>query len=589
MIRKLLARVREYKRQTIATPLFMIGEVVMEVLIPMIMKWMIDRGIEGNDGAGSMANIWLYGGLLLVAAMISLASGVIAGRMAAVASAGFARNLRHDMYYRIQDYSFSNIDKFSTSSIITRLTTDVSNVQNSFQMIVRMAVRAPLMIIFSLISALMINARISLVFVCTLPVLGFGIYFIMSRTHPIFKRVFQTYDKLNNVVQENLRGVRVVKSFVREDYETEKFNNISGSICGDFIKAEKQLAFMNPLMMFCTYTCTLLISWLGAKAIIDSGNGEIIAGGMTTGDLTALISYVTQILGSLMMVSFTFLMIIMSRASAQRIVEILDEETDIVSPSNARTDIPDGSIDFDHVNFSYASHSERDTLSDIDVHIPSGAVVGVLGGTGSGKSSLVQLIPRLYDVKDGSVKVGGIDTREYDLTALRDGVAMVLQKNELFSGTIKDNLRWGNENATDEEIEEACRLAQADPFIQDFPDKYDTWIEQGGTNVSGGQKQRLCIARALLKKPKILILDDSTSAVDTKTDALIRAGFRSYIPDTTKLIIAQRVASVKDADMIIVLDNGRIADAGTHEELMARCEIYREVHDSQTKGGDDHE
>ena len=583
MIKKLLARVREYRRQAIATPLFMIGEVAMEVMIPTIMKWMVDRGIE----AGSMPDIWLYGGLLLLAAMCSLASGVMSGRMAAVASAGFARNLRHDMYYRIQDYSFSNIDKFSTSSIITRLTTDVSNVQNSFQMILRMAVRAPLMIIFSLVSAMLINVRISLVFVYTIPVLAIGIYFIMTRTHPIFKRVFQTYDKLNNVVQENLRGVRVVKSFVREDYETGKFNEISGSIRNDFISAEKRLAFMNPLMMGCIYTTTLLISWLGAKAIVASGNSA--SAGMTTGDLTALISYVGQILGSLMMVSFTFLMITMSRASAQRIVEVLDEEPGIVSPENARTEIPDGSVDFDHVNFSYASRSERNTLSDIDVHIPSGAVVGVLGGTGSGKTSLVQLIPRLYDATSGTVRVGGIDTREYDLTALREGVAMVLQKNELFSGTIKDNLRWGNEHATDAEIEEACRLAQADSFIRDFPDKYDTWIEQGGTNVSGGQKQRLCIARALLKKPKILILDDSTSAVDTRTDALIRAGFRSYIPDTTKLIIAQRVASVKDADMIIVLDNGRIADVGTHEELLARCAIYREVHDSQMKGGDDHE
>ena len=583
MIKKLLARVREYRRQAIATPLFMIGEVAMEVMIPTIMKWMVDRGIE----AGSMPDIWLYGGLLLLAAMCSLASGVMSGRMAAVASAGFARNLRHDMYYRIQDYSFSNIDKFSTSSIITRLTTDVSNVQNSFQMILRMAVRAPLMIIFSLVSAMLINVRISLVFVYTIPVLAIGIYFIMTRTHPIFKRVFQTYDKLNNVVQENLRGVRVVKSFVREDYETGKFNGISGSIRNDFISAEKRLAFMNPLMMGCIYTTTLLISWLGAKAIVASGNSA--AAGMTTGDLTALISYVGQILGSLMMVSFTFLMITMSRASAQRIVEVLDEEPGIVSPENPRTEIPDGSVDFDHVNFSYASRSERNTLSDIDVHIPSGAVVGVLGGTGSGKTSLVQLIPRLYDATSGTVRVGGIDTREYDLTALREGVAMVLQKNELFSGTIKDNLRWGNEHATDAEIEEACRLAQADSFIRDFPDKYDTWIEQGGTNVSGGQKQRLCIARALLKKPKILILDDSTSAVDTRTDALIRAGFRSYIPDTTKLIIAQRVASVKDADMIIVLDNGRIADVGTHEELLARCAIYREVHDSQMKGGDDHE
>ena len=586
MIKKLASRVREYRKQAIATPLFMVGEVAMEALIPTIVSWLIDRGINA-EGGGSMPNILLYGGILILAAMVSLISGVMSGRMAAVASTGFAKNLRHDMYYAIQDYSFSNIDKYSTSSIITRLTTDVTNVQNAFQMILRMAVRAPLMIIFSLIMAMMINARISMVFVYTIPVLGIGIALIMTRTHPVFRRVFQTYDKLNNVVQENLRGVRVVKSFVREDYEEKKFTGISGSIYKDFVHAEKNLAFMSPLMMVCINTCTLLVCWLSAKAIIASGNN--IANGMTTGQLTALNGYVMQILSHLMMVSFTFLMITMSRASAQRIVEVLDEKTDIRSPENAVTEIADGSIDFDHVSFSYASRSERDTLSDIDLHIPSGAVVGILGGTGSGKSSLVQLIPRLYDTSSGEVRVGGVNTRDYDLTALRDSVAMVLQKNELFSGTIKDNLRWGNENATDEEIEEACRLAQADSFIQDFPDKYDTWIEQGGTNVSGGQKQRLCIARALLKKPKILILDDSTSAVDTRTDAMIRAGFRSYIPDTTKLIIAQRVASVKDADLIIVLDNGSVADAGTHEELMARCEIYREVHDSQTKGGEDHE
>ena len=586
MIKKLASRVREYKKQTIATPLFMVGEVAMEALIPTIISWLIDRGINA-EGGGSLPNILLYGGILILAATVSLISGVMSGRMAAAASTGFARNLRHDMYYAIQDYSFSNIDKYSTSSIITRLTTDVTNVQNAFQMILRMAVRAPLMIIFSLIMAMMINARISMVFVYTIPVLGIGIALIMTRTHPVFRRVFQTYDKLNNVVQENLRGVRVVKSFVREDYEEKKFTGISGSIYKDFVHAEKNMSFMSPLMMVCVNACTLMVCWLSAKAIIASGNN--IANGMTTGQLTALNGYVMQILSHLMMVSFTFLMITMSRASAQRIVEVLDEKTDIRSPENAVTEIADGSIDFDHVSFSYASRSERDTPSDIDIHIPSGAVVGILGGTGSGKSSLVQLIPRLYDTTSGAVRVGGVDTREYDLTALRDSVAMVLQKNELFSGTIKDNLRWGNENATDEEIEEACKLAQADPFIRDFPDKYDTWIEQGGTNVSGGQKQRLCIARALLKKPKILILDDSTSAVDTRTDAMIRAGFRSYIPDTTKLIIAQRVASVKDADLIIVLDNGRVADAGTHEELMARCEIYREVHDSQTKGGEDHE
>ena len=587
MIKKLLASVREYKKQAIATPLFMVGEVAMEALIPMIMAMLIDRGIGTDDRPGSLGQIFLYGGILLAAAVISLISGIMSGRMAAVSSAGFARNLRHDMYYRIQEFSFSNIDKFSTSSIITRLTTDVTNVQNSFQMILRMAVRAPLMLLFSLIMAMTINARISLVFVFTLPVLALGIYLIMRWTHPIFRRVFQTYDKLNNVVQENVRGIRVVKSFVREDYETEKFTGISGSIYKDFVKAERIIAFMSPLMMTCIYACTLVISWLGAKAIIASGNDP--AAGLTTGQLMSLIAYVIQILSSLMMLSFTFLMITMSRASAQRIVEVLSEEPDITSPANAVTDVKDGSIDFDHVSFSYAKDSERETLTDIDLHIPSGAVVGILGGTGSGKSSLVQLIPRLYDATKGAVRIGGVDAKEYDLTALREGVAMVLQKNELFSGTIKDNLRWGNENATDAEIEEACRLAQADPFIQDFPDKYDTWIEQGGTNVSGGQKQRLCIARALLKKPKILILDDSTSAVDTRTDAQIRAGFRSFIPETTKLIIAQRVASVKDADLIVVLDNGKIADVGTHDELMARCEIYREVHDSQTKGGEDDE
>ena len=587
MIKKLAARVRQYKKQAIATPLFMIGEVAMEALIPMIMAMLIDRGIGTDERPGSIPQILLYGGLLLAAALISLLSGVMSGRMAAVSSAGFARNLRHDMYYRIQDYSFANIDRFSTSSIITRLTTDVTNVQNSFQMILRMAVRAPLTLLFSLIMALTINARISMVFLFALPVLGLGIYLIMSRTHPVFQRVFKTYDKLNNVVQENLHGVRVVKSFVREDYETEKFTGISGSIYKDFVKAEKNMSFMSPLMMICIYTCTLVISWLGARAIIASGNDPAV--GMTTGQLMSLITYVIQVLSSLMMVSFVFLMITMSRASAQRIVEVLDEKSDIVTPENPVTEVKDGSIDFDHVSFSYAKDSERATLEDIDLHIPSGAVVGILGGTGSGKSSLVQLIPRLYDATEGTVRVGGVDARAYDLTALRDGVAMVLQKNELFSGTIRENLRWGNEKATDEEIEEACRLAQADSFIQDFPDKYDTKIEQGGTNVSGGQKQRLCIARALLKKPKILILDDSTSAVDTRTDALIRAGFRSYIPETTKLIIAQRVSSVQDADMIVVLENGRVADTGTHQELLARCSIYREVYESQTKGGGENE
>ena len=583
MIKKLAARIRQYRKQTVATPLLMVGEVAMEALIPMIMAWLVDRGIE----QGNLSSTLLYGGLLLGTAFLSLFFGTYSGRMAAVASSGFARNLRHDMYYAIQDFSFSNIDRFSTSSIITRLTTDVTNVQNAFQMSLRMAVRAPLTLIFSMIMALSINARISMVFVIALPFLALGIYFIMSRTHPIFRRVFKTYDKLNNVVQENLRGIRVVKSFVREDYEVNKFNTISSSIYKDFVHAEKNIAFMGPMMMTCIFTVTLIISWLGAKAVVASGNNPAL--GMTTGQLMSLITYVIQILSSLMMVSMVFMMIIMSRASAQRIVEILDETPDIVSPENGVTTIPDGSVDFDHVHFSYASRSERDTLSDIDLHIPSGAVVGILGGTGSGKTSLVQLIPRLYDVASGSVRVGGRDVREYDLTALRDSVAMVLQKNELFSGTIKENLRWGNEHATDEEIVEACKLAQADSFIQDFPERYDAHIEQGGANVSGGQKQRLCIARALLKKPKILILDDSTSAVDTRTDALIRAGFRSYIPDTTKIIIAQRVSSVMDADLIVVLDNGAIADAGTHEELLSRSPIYRDVYESQTKGDEDHE
>ena len=579
MIKRLAKSIRQYLKHTIATPAFMVGEVAMEVMIPMLMATLIDRGIE----AGNMRYIWITGGLLLAAAFVSLYFGVMGGRMAATAGSGFARNLCHDMYYNIQNFSFSNIDKYSTSSIITRLTTDVTNVQNSFQMIIRMAVRAPMMMVFSTVMALSIDMKMSMIFLGCLPILAGGLYLIMTRTHPIFQRVFRTYDKLNGVVQENLRGVRVVKSFVRGDYEVEKFNGISQSIYDDFTKAEKNLALNSPLMMGCIYVCTLLISWLGAKMIIASGNNPDI--GMTTGQLMSLITYVIQILSSLMMVSFIFVMLTMSRASAQRICEILEEKTDIESPENAVKTVKDGSIDFEDVRFSYAARSEKDCLSDIDLHIPSGATVGVLGGTGSGKSTLVQLIPRLYDPSFGSVKVGGVDTREYDLVTLRDSVAMVLQKNELFSGTIKDNLRWGNENATDDELIEACKLAQADGFIKDFPDGYDTWIEQGGTNVSGGQKQRLCIARALLKKPKILILDDSTSAVDTRTDALIREGFRSYIPETTKIIIAQRVASVMDADMIVVLENGAIADCGTHEELLNRCDIYREVYESQTKGG----
>ena len=581
MIKKLARRVREYKKYAIATPLFMVGEGAMETLIPMIMAYLIDRGIE----QGSMAQIWINGAILLVAAFLSMFFGVKGGEMAATASCGFARNLRHDMYYSIQDYSFSNIDKFSTSSIITRLTTDVTNVQNAFQMIMRMAVRSPMTLIFSMVMALTIDAEISLVFLLCLPVLGLGMYLIMSRTHPIFRRVFKTYDSLNNVVQENLRGVRVVKNFVREDHEIQKFDKISESIYQDFTHAEKNMAFMSPLMMTCIYACTLLISWLGAKAIIASGNNAAV--GMTTGQLMSMITYVIQILSSLIMLSMVFVMITMSRASAQRIVEVLDEKSDIVSPKDAVKAVRDGSVDFDHVSFRYASRSEKDCLSDIDLHIPSGAVVGVLGGTGSSKSSLVQLIPRLYDAESGTVRVGGVDVRDYNLDVLRHEVSMVLQKNVLFSGTILDNLRWGDANATEEECIRMAKLACADEFIERFPDKYNTWIEQGGTNVSGGQKQRLTIARALLRKPKVLILDDSTSAVDTATDAKIRKAFREEIPGTTKIIIAQRISSVQDADRILVLDNGQINGLGTHEELLRTNAIYQEVYNSQTQGGGD--
>ena len=581
MIKRLARCIREYKWTALVSPLAMVGEVAMEVTIPLVMADLYDYGIAARN-----MNIVMEKALLLMlCAVVSLFFGILSATYASKAATGFARNLRHDMYYSIQDYSFSNIDKFSTSSIITRLTTDVTNVQNAFQMIMRMAVRSPMTLIFSMVMALTIDAEISLVFLLCLPVLGLGMYLIMSRTHPIFRRVFKTYDSLNNVVQENLRGVRVVKNFVREDHEIQKFDKISESIYQDFTHAEKNMAFMSPLMMTCIYACTLLISWLGAKAIIASGNNAAV--GMTTGQLMSMITYVIQILSSLIMLSMVFVMITMSRASAQRIVEVLDEKSDIVSPKDAVKAVRDGSVDFDHVSFRYASRSEKDCLSDIDLHIPSGAVVGVLGGTGAGKSTLVQLIPRLYDPSQGAVRVGGVDTRKYDLTTLRDSVAMVLQKNVLFSGTIKDNLRWGNENATDDEMIEACRLAQADEFVRSFPDGYDTYIEQGGSNVSGGQKQRLCIARALLKKPKILILDDSTSAVDTRTDALIREGFRTYIPETTKIIIAQRVASVQDADLILVMDNGHIADMGTHDQLLASSEIYREVYESQTNGGDE--
>lgn len=563
--------VGEYKKSSILTPIFVTFEAIMEVVIPLFMAYLIDEGINKSD----MSSILKIGGLLVLSTLISLLFGALSGHYAAVASAGFAKNIRQKMYYKIQNFSFKNIDKFSTASLVTRLTTDVTNVQNAYQMIIRIAVRCPVLLLFSLFMSFSINAELALVFVCIIPVLALVLYLIIKKVHPIFERVFKTYDKLNNVVQENLYGIRVVKSFVREDHEREKFEKVSTSIYKDFSKAEKILAFNSPVMQTAVYLAILLISWLGAQLVIEST--------MTTGQLMSLISYVSQILMSLMMLSMVFVMITISRASVERIVEVFDEESDIRNKPNAVKEVKDGSVVFDGVNFSYARKADKNVLDNINLDIKSGETVGIIGGTGSSKSSFVQLIPRLYDVSEGSVKVGGVDVRDYDIETLRENVAMVLQKNVLFSGTIKENLRWGNKEASDEEIVRVCKLAQADSFIEAFPDKYDTHIEQGGTNVSGGQKQRLCIARALLKKPKILILDDSTSAVDTRTDALIRKAFREEIPDTTKFIIAQRISSIQDADKIIVLDDGKINGVGTHEELLKSNEIYREVYYSQTK------
>ena len=576
MIKRLLKSVREFKKDALLTPFFVVLEVVMEVIIPLIMALLIDKGIDGQD----MAAIWKYGIILVLCAMLALVFGAAAGTFAARASTGFARNLRHDMYYNVQNFSFSNIDKFSTGSIVTRLTTDVTNVQNAFQMCTRIAVRCPVMLVFALFMAMRINSRMALVFLAVLPILAIGMGILMKVVGPVFERAFKIYDRMNTVVQENVRGIRVVKTYVREDHETEKFEGVSGMLYRTFSKAQKTMAGVMPLMQFCMYACMLLISWFGARLIVG--------GSMTTGELTSMFSYAMQILMSLMMVAMVFVMITMAKASAERVAEILDEQPDLHNPANPIHEVKDGAIEFDDVSFSYKGDERKLALKNVNLHIKAGQTVGILGGTGSAKSTLVQLIPRLYDTTHGTVKVGGVDVRDYDIEALRDQVAMVLQKNVLFSGTIKENLRWGDENASDEELERVCRLAQADEFIQQMPDKYDTYIEQGGSNVSGGQKQRLCIARALLKKPKILILDDSTSAVDTKTDALIRKAFAEEIPDTTKIIIAQRVSSVQDADQIVILDGGTVQAVGTHDELLAANTIYQEIYNQQNrKGGEE--
>ena len=577
MLKNVLKSVGEYKKETILSPITVALEVLLEVLIPYFMAVLIDKGINTGD----MTEIIKYGMLLVVLAMAALAFGALSGHYAAVASAGFAKNLRKRMFYKVQDFSFLNIDHFSTSSLVTRMTTDITNVQNAYQMIIRVAVRAPIMLVMAFFMAFKVNSELATIYLWVIPILGIALAFIMTHVHPIFVRVFKTYDKLNNVVQENVHGIRVVKSFVREDFEEQKFKKISSSIYKDFTKAEKMIAFNAPVMQICVYTCMILISWIGANLIVG--------GTMTAGELTSMFTYTMQILMSLMMLSMIFVMTIMSKASVERINEVLIEVPDIANPAKPVTEVADGSIDFDHVSFSYSQNPDKLCLKDIDLHIKSGETIGIIGGTGSAKSSLVQLIPRLYDITSGALKVGGRDVRDYDLEVLRDAVSMVLQKNVLFSGTIKENLRWGNPNATEEELIHACQLAQADDFIQTFPDQYDTYIEQGGSNVSGGQKQRICIARALLKKPAILILDDSTSAVDTKTDAMIQKAFIDEIPDTTKLIIAQRISSVQNADRIVVMDNGRIADVGTHEELLASSKIYQEVYYSQVKEAADNE
>ncbi|MCR5121559.1 MAG: ABC transporter ATP-binding protein/permease [Ruminococcus sp.] len=574
MIKKLASCVREYKRDTILTPLFVALEVVLECLIPFASRNLVNALEQGTE----MSVVLKYGLLMFIMACASLACGALSGYYCARASAGFAKNLRKDLFYKVQDFSFANIDKFSTSSLVTRLTTDVTNVQNAFMMVIRIAVRCPFMLVFALTMAIIMSPSLAMIYLLIVPVLGFGLMFIAKLAMPIFRTLFKKYDALNESVQENVSGIRVVKSFVREEYEIEKFNKASQILKGDFTNVEKILAFNAPIMQFCIYVTMLFVSFFGAKMVVGSGSANL-----NVGDMQSMLTYSMQIMMSLMMISMIFVMVTMSIESAKRICEVLDDVSTIKNPENPVTDVKDGSIDFNGVKFAYSVEADKNVLENIDIHIRSGQTIGIIGGTGSSKTSLIQLIPRLYDVTGGELKVGGVDVRNYDLETLRSQVSVVLQKNVLFSGTIKDNLRWGDENATDEEMIRVCKLAQADEFIEKFPDKYDTHIEQGGTNVSGGQKQRLCIARALLKKPKILILDDSTSAVDTATDAKIRKAFADEIPDTTKIIIAQRISSVQDADQIIVLDGGRVNGIGTHAELLKNNNIYKEVYTSQTK------
>ena len=578
MIKVLARSIRQYKTASILTPLLVTVEVIMECIIPFIVANLVSQMQAGC----SMSVIAQYGAVLIAMSVISLVFGGAAGATCATASAGFARNLRKDMFYKIQGYSFENIDKFLVSSLVTRLTTDITNVQMAYMMIIRIAIRCPLMLVFSFTMGFIMGGRLAVIFLFTIPVLGIGLFFVIRSAMPLFRRVFRKYDALNDSVQENIQAMRVVKSYVREDYEKKKFGAAAENVQKDFTKAERIMAINSPLMQICVYAGMAFVMSYGSYTVITTRGLDL-----NVGQMSSMLAYSFQILMSLMMLSMVFGMITMSAESAERIVEVLSEESTLKSPESGLKEVKDGSIDFDGVSFKYSQKADRMALADIDLHIKSGEVIGILGGTGSSKSSLIQLIPRLYDVTEGSVKVGGVDVRKYDLEALRNQVAVVLQKNVLFSGTIKDNLRWGTPNATDEEMEEACRLSQADEFIQQFPDKYDTYIEQGGSNVSGGQKQRLCIARALLKKPKILILDDSTSAVDTRTDALIRKGFREFIPETTKIIIAQRVASVQDADRIILMNGGRISAIGTHEELLASNEVYRDLYKSQNRVGGD--